>query len=224
MAEITPIQKKVLDLFSKSRLKNKFYWTGGTLLSALYLHHRKSKDIDFFSDKPFSYNQIIGVVRKFKKQLKLTKIEEEKVFDRWEFFLHNKEKLRIEFVFYEHPKIKPRKKWQGISIDSLEDIAVNKVIALFDRNDPKDLVDLYFLLFKKRYKIKQLLGLVERKFGVKLEEGTFWSESCKSLKDLDEVAPVLLAKNLREKKKIINEIKNYFSSQSVNYLNKRLKE
>ena len=87
MLEISPIQKRVLDSLSKSFLKDKFYWTGGTLLSALYLHHRQSKDLDFFTDIPFSYNQIISFVRSLKKQLKLTEIEEKKVFDRWEFFL-----------------------------------------------------------------------------------------------------------------------------------------
>jgi hypothetical protein len=52
-----------------------------------YLHHRKSKDLDFFSEKPFTYNQIIGFIRDLKEKLKLKKIEEKKIFDRWEFFL-----------------------------------------------------------------------------------------------------------------------------------------
>ena len=223
MAEITPLQKKVLDLFSNSPLKDKFYWTGGTLLSFFYLHHRRSRDLDFFSDKPFSYNQIIGFVRGLKKQLKLKEIEEKKIFDRWEFFLHDKEELRIEFVFYDHPKLKPQKKWQGIFIDSLEDIAANKVVAFFDRNDPKDLVDLYFLLVKKKFEVKTLLKLVEKKFGVKLAEGSFWSESFKSLKNLKKISPLLIAKNSREKQKIINKIENYFTTKSAEYLLKKLK-
>lgn len=223
MVEITPLQKKVLDLFSKSRLKNKFYWTGGTLLSALYLHHRQSRDLDFFSDKPFPYNQIIDFAQNLKKQVKLTKIEEKKIFDRWEFFLHDKEEIRLEFVFYDHPKIRARKKWQGILIDSLEDIAANKVMAFFDRNDPKDLVDLYFLLTKKKFKVKELLKLVERKFGVTLEESSFWSESCKAFKDLNEVSPLLIVKTPQEKEKIIQEIKEYFTLQSIDYLKKVLK-
>jgi hypothetical protein len=51
------------------------------------LHHRKSKDLDFFREKPFSYNQIIGFIRDLKEKLKLKKIEEKKIFNRWEFFL-----------------------------------------------------------------------------------------------------------------------------------------
>jgi len=41
-----------------------------------------------------------------------------------------------------------------VLVDSLEDIAANKIMALFDRNDPKDLVDLYFFLTKKNIKLK----------------------------------------------------------------------
>jgi hypothetical protein len=100
MAELTSSQKKVLDLFKKSSLKNQFYWTGGTLLSFLYLHHRQSKDLDFFSDSPFSYEKVIKFVNQIKKELGLKKkVEERKIFDRREFFLENKDKLRIEFVF-----------------------------------------------------------------------------------------------------------------------------
>lgn len=221
--ELTPIQKKVLNLFSKSPLKNKFYWTGGTALAFLYLHHRQSKDLDFFSDKPFTYNQIIDFIKSLKKRLSLTKIETKKIFDRWEFFLHDKEELRIEFVFYNYPKVKPRKKWQGIFVDSLEDITTNKIMALFDRNDPKDLVDLYFILTARSYKMSALLKNVEKKFGLKLEEGIFWSEVNKSLKNLDEISPLLIAKTQKEKQKIIEKIKEYFISHSNNYLKRILK-
>ncbi len=68
MKELNSLQKQVLDLFSKSSLKNTFYWTGGTLLSFVYLKHRISNDLDFFSDKPFGYNQIIGFIKELKKK------------------------------------------------------------------------------------------------------------------------------------------------------------
>jgi hypothetical protein len=32
-------------------LTKRFYWTGGTVLSEFYLHHRESDDIDLFSEK-----------------------------------------------------------------------------------------------------------------------------------------------------------------------------
>lgn len=221
MKEITPLQKQVLVFFQKSPLSKKFYWTGGTVLSVFYLHHRKSKNLDFFSDFPINYNEIIKFIRAIKKQLKLKKLQEKKIFDRWEFILKNKEELRLEFVHYEHPKLKPRRKWKGIYIDSLDDLAANKVMAFFDRNDPKDLVDLYFLLTKKGYKINRLLKLVEKKFGVRLEESSVWSEAFKSLENLDELKPLIIGRP-KETEETLKKIKDYFISHSQKYLKKYL--
>lgn len=222
MANITPLQQKVLELFASSPLKNRFYWTGGTLLSFCYLQHRLSRDLDFFSDAPFSHSQVIKFVQKLKKDLALSFVEEKKIFDRWEFFLHNKRELRVDFVFYDHPRIRPRKKWRGIFIDSLEDIAANKAMSVLDRHDPKDLIDLYFLLDKKKIKIKSLLKWTERKFGVKISESNLWSESLRKIDDLETVSPLLIAQNNRKKKMIIQGIKNYFSSKATDYLEREL--
>ena len=60
--ELFPIQKKVLDLFKKSNLNGKFYWTGGTMLSFVYLKHRLSVDLDFFSEVPFNYDDVVGFI------------------------------------------------------------------------------------------------------------------------------------------------------------------
>jgi len=223
MPEISFLQKRVLGFFSKSLLRNRFYWTGGTLLSAFYLHHRRSNDLDFFSDEPFTYNQIIGFIRELKKGLKLPKIEEKKIFDRQEFLLHDKQKLRLEFVYYSHPKIKKRKLWKGIWVDSLDDISANKLMSYFDRNDPKDLFDLYFLLTQKEYSVEKLIKLTEKKFGIKFDKGAVFSEAYKTMKDLNELKPLILAKNSKQKQKIIKEIQNYFTNQADKYLRQTLK-
>lgn len=222
MAELTHLQDKTLKAFAKSSLAKYFYWTGGTALSVFYFQHRQSKDLDFFSDKSFGYIDIIGFIQELKKQLKLTKIEEKKIFDRYEFLLTDKDKLRLEFVYFGHRQLRPRKKWQGLTIDSLEDIAANKVMALFDRIDPKDLVDIYFLL--KKFQPKKLLELVEKKFDIVFDVSSLWSECQKGLKDLDTITPLLIAKTEDEKRKIIQEIKNYFEKQGTRYLHEMLEQ
>ena len=217
MNELLPIQKQTLEFFSKSLLKDKFYWTGGTLLSFLHLHHRQSTDIDFFSGHAFSYEQIIPFIQELKKELKLSKIEEKRIFDRYEFFLHNKDKLRIEFVLYEYPKLSPRKKWKGIYVDSLDDMVANKTMALFDRSDPKDLYDLYFIITKKKYSVQKLLAMVEKKFEVEFSESMFWSQSYKAARDLSNLKPLVSSKQT------IEEAKEYFIANSNKYLNRVLK-
>lgn len=221
-SELSAIQKKTLEFFAKSSLKDKFYWTGGTLLAYMYLHHRRSNDLDFFSDEPFGYGQIIGFVKELKRALRLSKIEEKKIFDRWDFILHSKQKLRIEFVHYAYPKIKARKRWRGIFIDSLDDIAANKLMAHFDRNDPKDLFDLYFILTQKGYTIEKLTRLVKEKFGVTLDKAAVLSESYKSMKDLDELTPLIIASDTKQKRRLVKDIQNYFKELSGQHLHRIL--
>lgn len=222
MPELTSLQKKVLELFSESELSSQFYWTGGTALSVLYLQHRQSVDLDFFSEESFSHDQVLRFARKLKGHLDLDEVEEEKIFNRWEFFLHNEGELRLEFVFYDHENIEPRKTWKGIKVDSLTDIAANKVMTLFERNDPKDVVDLYYLLTEKDYEVKGLLEKTERKFGVKFGEDSFWSESCRVLENLEDITPLLLTEESEDTKKVVDEIKDYFQSNSSSYLDKEL--
>ncbi len=223
MAELNKLQKETLDLFAKSSLAKSFYWTGGTLLSTVYLHHRTSEDLDFFSDKPFNPEELRNFAENLKKRLKLKGITAKKVFDRWEFLITNKEKVRVEFVLYEHPKLKPRKKWQGIFIDSLDDIAANKTMAMFDRNDPKDIFDLYFLITQKYCSVKNLLQGTRKKFGLKVDEDSFWSATMKALRNLDNLEPLMLAKNQKTKKELNNSIRDYFKSHSLAYLRHVLK-
>jgi len=222
MPELSSLQKRVLSLFSGSRLKNNFYWTGGTALAHLYLHHRLSNDLGFFSDEPVAYNQIIGFIRKLRKELKLPHIEEKKIYDRREFFLHNRQKLRLEFVYYPHPNLKARKKINNIFVDSLDDIAANKLMSHFDRNDPKDLFDLYFLLTQKGYTAEKLIKLAKKKFGVCFDRGAVFSEAHKTMKELDELRPLLPGRSSKEQKKLIKEIQEYFIACSSQYLHRML--
>jgi len=50
-------------------------------------------------------------------------------------------------------------------IDSKKNIAVNKVVAIYSRLEPKDYVDLYFLLKNGEYQITDLLKLGQQKDG-----------------------------------------------------------
>ena len=143
---LSKIQTTVLTSLARSPLCERFYWTGGTLLAEKYLHHRHSYDVDLFTDTPFRYEEVLPLVQEVKKRVKLKSVEERKVSDRCEFFLHNHREVRFEFVHYQFPKLKPRKKWQGVLVDSLEDLAANKTMALVERHAPKDAVDIYFLM------------------------------------------------------------------------------
>jgi len=221
MYKLAPLQKKAIDFFAISTLKDSFYWTGGTALSIRYLHHRNSLDIDLFTGEPFSFDDVNSFIIDFKNKNGIDKVEYKKVFDRWEFLLEKgTENLRIEFVYYNHEKktLGVRKWYMDVLIDSLEDIAANKTFAFFDRNEPKDLFDLYFLIKKAKFTPAKLLNLVRKKFGARFTEDMFWSESFKSLKLLMTLRPLLSEKNKKEQDELLEDIEDYFKSGSRKYL------
>lgn len=55
------------------------------------------------------------------------------------------EELKIEFTKYFPPQFPPTIQ-EKLRIDSIEDIFLNKIACIFDRNDPKDRTDMYVLL------------------------------------------------------------------------------
>lgn len=220
MKFLTSIQEKAILLLSKSPLKNKFYWTGGTLLAYHYLHHRKSLDLDFFSEQQFSFDEVNIFVQRLKDQIGCKQLSSEKIYDRWEFLFKNKEILRIEFVYHNGEKktLRKRQRLLGVLIDSLADIAANKVITYLDRREPKDLFDIYYLLTRAKFTPQDLLQLVFDKFGVEISESTFWSEAFKTLVLLPDLKPFMLETKENKKDDLIAEINNYFDHKSRQFL------
>lgn len=221
MIELTNGQKIVINQLAVSPLKKIFYWTGGTLLAVYYFHHRLSYDLDFFSQEPFSFEVLQEFSLKIKKAGNFSDVSSKKIFDRYEFIFVNKETLRVEFVWYNHEKkiLKPRKKFMGINIDSLEDIAANKTLALIDRNEAKDIFDLYFILTKGKLSVKKILSLFKEKFGLTITESTFLGECFRALPKLNKMAPYL-PYSLSKKEKIIKEIEDFFKEKNREFLSR----
>lgn len=206
-------QTVILETLAKNKLAKKFYWTGGTLLSHYYLQHRKSFDIDLFSDAAFSYEELMPFLSEVKKALGVEHLEESHIYDRWDFLVPGEmPPLRFEFVHYNHEKkrLAPLVRYMDCSIDSLPDMAANKVMAYIDRNQPKDLLDVYALLTQKKFTVSELLSMVEQKFGSRFSELLFWSESTKGLKELETLKPYLLEPDERKQDTKLREIKYFF--------------
>src|SRR3972149_9374568 len=95
---LTEEQRKTIPLLSQSPLVKKVYWPGGTLLAYHYLHHRKSLDLDFFSDQELSFEELNDFIQSLKTEVGAREVKYRKIFDRHEFLLENRSALRIEFV------------------------------------------------------------------------------------------------------------------------------
>ena len=164
---LTTEQKALLRSFSGSDLRLSFYLTGGTSLSAFYLSHRLSEDLDFFSHEQFGIEHILAFL---KSAPDVVDVQYERKFDRKMFLLHHAsgQLLKVEFTTYPFQRCGQGLEVEGITIDSLKDILVNKIMALTDRRDSKDYVDLFYGLKKQPgINLRELLRATERKFGIK---------------------------------------------------------
>ena len=167
MKVLTLLQYRLLNFFKASELSNHFYFTGGTALSTFYLEHRYSYDLDFFTAEREALN--LEAILKFLNSLPgLSQTRYEKIYDRRLFFLHfSTGVLKVEFTFYPFKQIAKPKVVEGLVVDSLEDIFVNKLCALCDRNEDKDLIDVYFILkYKGLGYLLWGLKKVKEKFGI----------------------------------------------------------
>lgn len=163
---LTPFQKSVLSLFAQDKALTKhFYLTGGTALAEFYLHHRLSEDLDFFSEEEFSIIPIQTFLKTLSVSLNLSKIEYRSFMGIHTFFLHKgKQILKIDFNFYPFPRFERGKNFEGFSIDSLHDIAINKLQTISTKPRSRDFIDLYCIIKKTGWSIETLRKEARAKF------------------------------------------------------------
>jgi predicted nucleotidyltransferase component of viral defense system len=206
---ITPEQEKVLNLFSKEDyLIRKFYFTGGTPLAAFYLFHRISEDLDFFSQQEIHLPSIERFIGKIKRKLKLVKIDYRKFLGLHSFYLFfNQEKfLKVDFNYYPFPRIEKGLRYKRISVDSLYDIAVNKVHTISMKARARDFIDIYFVIREKGYTFEKLLIEAKAKFDWHIDPIQLGAQLIKAIEVKD--YPRML------KKINHNEWKNFFIQEA----------
>lgn len=127
-----------------------FYLTGGTALAEFYLHHRLSEDLDFFSEQDVDVQAVSIFLAKVKKSAKITKVEHQQSFNRNLFFLNllDGDTIKTEFTFFPFTRIEKKEKIGDLFIDSIIDIAVNKVFTIYQKPRCRDFMDLYCILEK----------------------------------------------------------------------------
>lgn len=141
-----PFQDEIFELIQTDR----FYLSGGTGLSRFCYHHRYSEDLDFFYDG-FLYPKeefeiVIGeIINRVSDKFKMETTISGEYFKRC-FIYKNNIPLKVEFIYENHRNVGRRDRANEISIDSKENIATNKLTAIYDRKTAKDFVDLYYLL------------------------------------------------------------------------------
>ncbi|OGZ43938.1 MAG: hypothetical protein A3J55_00705 [Candidatus Ryanbacteria bacterium RIFCSPHIGHO2_02_FULL_45_17b] len=144
----------------------RFYLTGGTPLAAFYLKHRYSEDLDFFSEQEINDVGALEVaVRTIQKKVSANSIDFQQSFNRNIFFIHfGNEVLKTEFTYYPFPRIETGRIEYSVSVDSILDIAVNKLFTIYQRTTARDYIDLYLICREKNYVIDELMKKAKIKF------------------------------------------------------------
>ncbi len=145
---LTPLQLSVLQHFFATETGQKFYLTGGTALAAFYLHHRVSVDLDLFTLDDLALRETDVLIPSVATAVgcRLGAVRRTEHFR--EMFLEPEsgEPLKIDLVRDFGPQYGERRRFGQIIVDSVENIGANKLTAILSRTEPKDFVDLYFIL------------------------------------------------------------------------------
>ncbi len=220
--KLSKFQKDILIFFGKNPFGKNFYWTGGTLLAYQYLHHRTSVDLDFFSQDLFTDDQYLIFLNALKKQIKAGKIILTLQQNRRLYLIERgNETVKLELVYFPFPAIEKKVSLPefSIKVDSLTDIMVNKTLSAYQRQEPKDVFDLYcYLSNKPKYNLQKLIKLVERKFGIVIDLTMLLAKINELASQLNSLLPLLLVpqKDLSSKiKEFFQDIFNFIARKQI---------
>ncbi|MBI3266274.1 MAG: hypothetical protein HYZ67_04365 [Chlamydiae bacterium] len=80
------------------------------------------------------------------------------------YIIFQNERIKVQFAHDSPYRLEPKVfvEEYGLYIDNLTDISCNKLSALFDRFEPKDFVDVYFI-HKEKMPLETLIPLAKKK-------------------------------------------------------------
>lgn len=157
--QLYELQDRVLDLIFS--LNNEFYLTGGTALHRFYYNLRYSDDLDFFSsaDPLFGENirEILSCMDD--KSIEYTREVQTKDFQR--VFVQNR--LRIDFINDRVHREGKSAVIRGMRIDNITNMLTNKITAIMDRDEEKDIFDLFAIAYNETYNWGHILKIANKK-------------------------------------------------------------
>ena len=151
------VDKKTLDLLIQLQAKKyleKFYLVGGTAL-ALQIGHRKSVDIDLFSDFSFDITQILE---------NLSADFDFKLFFSAENTIKGSiNRVQVDILAHRYPLVLEPLKEDKIMMLSLQDITAMKLNAITGSGQRvKDFIDIYYLL--RKFTIAEMISFYKTKY------------------------------------------------------------
>lgn len=206
---LTKTQLTFLRLFGKQNFSHKFYLSGGTALSEFYIPYRFSEDLDFFSGQEVQVDEVLAFIGSIKKTLGFTSFDFNTSFNRNLIFLHfPNDQLKLEFTYYPFTQLNSPKTEYGVKVDSIEDIAINKLFTIYQTPRSRDFMDLYMIVKKYDFRIENLIKKAKIKFDFHVDPIKLGSQ-------------FLLVDELKDYPKLIEPLKerdwqNFFKEEAKN--------
>jgi hypothetical protein len=149
----TPTLDLIKNLQAKTYLQG-FYLVGGTAL-ALHFGHRKSIDIDLFSNFDFNSAELLEKIHQdFSYQILFTATNTLKGH------IGN---INVDILAHRYKLVSGVEKIDGVDILSLPDIIAMKLNAISTSGQrSKDFIDIYYLL--KKYRLEKMLEFYQEKY------------------------------------------------------------
>lgn len=146
--------RKLLVKFRSDDLPPGSYLGGGTAI-ALWIGHRQSVDLDWFTPQEFDEKMW---QMKWETELSFTLRGRD-----WQTLVGEIESVKTALYFYKYPLIEATTAYNGLEIAGLKDLAAMKLDAVISRGTKRDFIDLYFLT--QKYGIDQMFEYYNQKYG-----------------------------------------------------------
>ena len=141
-----------------------FFLTGGTALSAFYLQHRFSEDLDLFTLDSEAFDRVPLYLADAAAKIgaSAASLQTAPQFRRYKINRQGKSVI-VDFVREVVPQISEAKNtFDGIVVDTVEEIISNKICTVVSRAEIKDYIDLY-CLNRAGYPLENYLEFAQRK-------------------------------------------------------------
>ena len=153
------LQDRILGIvFSQ---EHDFYLTGGTALHRFYYNLRYSGDLDFFSmnDAVFSENisMILNAIQE--NEIEYRKLVQERDFQR----VVVQDLLQLDFVNDRVYREGKSNVINNMRIDNKLNILTNKIVAIMNRDEEKDIFDLCALSYNEEFNWGEILSIANKK-------------------------------------------------------------
>lgn len=157
--ELYRIQDKLLEIVFA--LEHEFYLTGGTALHRFYYNLRYSDDLDFFSNNDVLFSENISEILKAceKNEIEYKRIVQVKDFQR----VMINDLLQLDFVNDRVYREGKSNIINGMRIDNKINILTNKIVAILNRDEEKDIFDLCAISYSEQFNWGKMLEIANKK-------------------------------------------------------------